>query len=189
MKGWYGNKRQHCLASKGIKTAYGIPKPYGNMSTTERLKYLVKTSQEWLDKFEETSYPAEIEEIKGVRDVAESILYDHYDNPLEYAQDDLDEDIFPVAIEYETEGGMIKKDGIWIIDIRPLQFGTVIWQDAMIENIIIKTKANVELDTMDEVFLKTQKEHNYKILKQKELDGTLTENDYNILQIMEGEQL
>jgi len=196
-KGWYGNRHKHKLASKGIKTKYNsygkMNKSYAEMNTEERLKYLHDTSYEWLNKYEKTHpNPAEIEYVKNVYDLVEAITdrgMGDEDNPLFFSQDELDEDYMAVKIEYEKNGGMIKIDGEWYIDVEPMEFGSVIWQNSMIHNIGIKLSKEIELDGSDKVFLDVQKEHLMRELKEKRENGTIENMEDIVLSTWEAEEL
>lgn len=197
MRGWFGDREQHSLASKGIKTKYisygKMKKSYAEMDINERVKYLHDTSFEWLSKYEETHpNPAEVEYVKSIYELTIAILdrtMSDEDNPLFYSQNELDEEYMAVKIEHEKKGGMVKIDGEWYIDTEPMEFGSVIWQNSMIYNIGLKISKDINLDTSDKIFLEIQKEHLIRELKEKRENGTIENMEDIVLSTWEAEEL
>ena len=72
MKGWYGNRQQHGLASKGIKTAFGINK--SDQRIQNIIKYY-KNVNKWYDNLDFSQ-----EELDRIDNIAQDII----DNIPEY---------------------------------------------------------------------------------------------------------
>lgn len=58
-----------------------------------------------------------------------------------------------------------------IIDTKQFEFGSIKWQDAMLNNIIYKLQRDRKLSPEDEIFLEVQYDHEMRILDEAQKRG------------------